>query len=196
MKKALKISTYCLFVSGIIAIGLCYIIIPERTKSAFDIVVEYLNKPLGVAFGTTITLGLVIGVVLKLVWDRHKSSIKQDISDYKQFIAQEKSKLELAKKDLESKESDIKALLSNYSTRIDNLTELIVKVCETSPNAKIKAIGVEIKTSQNEIKHDLEQKQELIEKYSDKELTEIFNKLADLEKVVKTYGERKERTND
>ena len=196
MKKALKISTYCLIVSGIIAIGLCYIIIPERTKSAFDIVVEYLNKPLGVAFGTTITLGLVIGVVLKLVWDRHKSSIKQDISDYKQFIAQEKSKLELAKKDLESKESDIKALVSNYSTRIDNLTELIVKVCETSPNAKIKAIGVEIKTSQNEIKHDLEQKQELIEKYSDKELTEIFNKLADLEKVVKTYGERKERTND
>ena len=75
MKKALKISTYCLLVSGIIAIGLCYIIIPERTKSAFDIVVEYLNRPLGVAFGTTITLGLVIGVVLKLVWDRHKSSI-------------------------------------------------------------------------------------------------------------------------
>lgn len=196
MKKALKISTYCLIVSGIIAIGLCYIIIPERTKSAFDIVVEYLNRPLGVAFGTTITLGLVIGVVLKLVWDRHKSTIKQDISDYKQFIAQEKSKLEKSKLELESKENDIKALLSNYSTRIDNLTELIVKVCETSPNAKIKAIGVEIKTSQNEIKHDLEQKQELIEKYSDKELTEIFNKLADLEKVVKTYGERKERTND
>ena len=196
MKKALKISTYCLLVSGIIAIGLCYIIIPERTKSAFDIVVEYLNRPLGVAFGTTITLGLVIGVVLKLVWDRHKDSIKQDISDYKQFIAQEKDKLEKSKLELESKENDIKALLSNYSTRIDNLTELIVKVCETSPNAKIKAIGVEIKTSQNEIKHDLEQKQELIEKYSDKELTEIFNKLADLEKVVKTYGERKERTND
>lgn len=196
MKKALKISTYCLLVSGIIAIGLCYIIIPERTKSAFDIVVEYLNRPLGVAFGTTITLGLVIGVVLKLVWDRHKGSIKQDISDYKQFIAQEKDKLEKSKLELESKENDIKALISNYSTRIDNLTELIVKVCETSPNAKIKAIGVEIKTSQNEIKHDLEQKQELIEKYSDKELTEIFDKLADLEKVVKTYGERKERTND
>ena len=79
MKKALKISTYCLLVSIIVAIGLCYIIIPERTKWAFDIVVDYLNKPLGVAFGTTITLGLVIGVVLKLVWDRHKDSIKQII---------------------------------------------------------------------------------------------------------------------
>ena len=196
MKKALKISTYCLLVSIIVAIGLCYIIIPERTKWAFDIVVDYLNKPLGVAFGTTITLGLVIGVVLKLVWDRHKDSIKQDISGFTQYVESEKAKLELAKKELESKESDIKALLSNYSQRIDNLTELIVKVCETSPNAKIKAIGVEIKTTQNEIKHDLEQKQDLIEKYSDKELTEIFDKLADLEKVVKTYGERKETTND
>ena len=196
MKKALKISTYCLLVSIIVAIGLCYIIIPERTKWAFDIVVDYLNKPLGVSFGTTITLGLVIGVVLKLVWDRHKDSIKQDISGFTQYVESEKAKLELAKKELESKESDIKALLSNYSQRIDNLTELIVKVCETSPNAKIKAIGVEIKTTQNEIKHDLEQKQDLIEKYSDKELTEIFDKLADLEKVVKTYGERKETTND
>ena len=196
MKKFIKWFLFSLFVCGSLALAICYMVIPERTKSAFDIVVEYLNRPLGVAFGTTITLGLVIGVVLKLVWDRHKDSIKQDISDYKQFIAQEKDKLEKSKLELESKENDIKALLSNYSTRIDNLTELIVKVCETSPNAKIKAIGVEIKTSQNEIKHDLEQKQELIEKYSDKELTEIFNKLADLEKVVKTYGERKERTND
>ena len=196
MKKALKISTYCLLVSIIIAIGLCYIIIPERTKWAFDIVVDYLNRPLGVAFGTTITLGLVILIVLKAVWDRYKDSIKQDISGFTQYVESEKAKLDLAKKELESKESDIKALLSNYSARIDNLTELIVKVCETSPNAKIKAIGVEIKTTQNEIKHDLEQKQDLIEKYSDKELTEIFNKLADLEKVVKTYGERKETTND
>ena len=196
MKKAFKITTYCLIVSGVIALGLCYLIIPERTKFAIDIVVDYLNKPLGVAFGTTITLGLVIGVVLKIVWDRHKDSIKKDISDYKQVIESEKAKLELAKKELETKESDIKTLLSNYSQRIDNLTELLVKVCETIPNAKIKALGVEIKSTQNEIKHDLEQKQELVEKYSDKELTEIFNKLADLEKVVKTYGERKETTND
>ena len=196
MKKAFKITTYCIIVSGIVALGLCYLIIPERTKFAIDIVVDYLNKPLGVAFGTTITLGLVIGVVLKIVWDRHKDSIKKDISDYKQVIESEKAKLELAKKELETKESDIKTLLSNYSQRIDNLTELLVKVCETSPNAKIKALGVEIKSTQNEIKHDLEQKQDLIEKYSDKELTEIFDKLAELEKVVKTYGERKETTNN
>lgn len=196
MKKALKISTYILIVCGIIALALCYIIIPERTKSAIDIVVEYLNKPLGIVFGSTITLGLVLGIVLKLLWNAHKDSIKKDITDYKALIEQEKNKLALAKNELESKENDIKALLSNYSTRIDNLTELLIKVCYTSPNAKIKALGNDIYNTQNEIKHDLERKQELVEKYSDKELTEIFDKLAELEKVVKTYGERKETTND
>ena len=82
MKKALKISTYILIVCGIVALGLCYIIIPDRTKSAIDIVVEYLNKPLGIAFGSTITLGLVLGIVLKLLWNAHRDSVKKDITDY------------------------------------------------------------------------------------------------------------------
>ena len=196
MKKALKISTYCLVVSGIIALALCYLIIPERTKCAIDIVVEYLNKPLGIAFGSTITLGLVLGVVLKLLWNAHKDSVKKDIADYKSLIEQEKSKLVNAKQELQVKESEIKTILDTYSTHIDKLTDLLAKVCETSPNAKIKAIGQEVKGVDKELKHELEQKKEIVAKYSDDQIKSLLDKINELEKVVKTYEQREETTND
>ena len=196
MKKALKISTYILIVCGIVALGLCYIIIPDRTKSAIDIVVEYLNKPLGIAFGSTITLGLVLGIVLKLLWNAHKDSIKKDITDYKAIIEQEKNKLALAKKELEIKESEIKTILSTYDTHIDKLTDLVVKVCETSPNAKIKAIGERARKIDIELSQELEQKKEIVAKYSDDEIKTLLDKVNEIEKVVKTYEQREETTND
>ena len=142
MKKAIKITTYCLVVSTIIALGLCYLIIPERTKSAMDIVIEYLNKPLGIVFGTTITLGLVVGIVLKLVWDRHRDSVRKDISEYKTIIENEQHKLESTKQELSLKESEIKAYLGSYKEYTDKLTELVIKACETSPNAKINKYNI------------------------------------------------------
>ena len=195
MKKALKISLYLFVLSCIVALGLCYIIIPERTKFAMDIVVEYLNKPLGIAFGTTITLGLVIGIVLKLVWDRHRDSIKSDISSYKSQIESEKSKLEKAKQELTLKESEIKAYLGTYSSQVDKLTELVLKVCETSPNAKIKAIAEEIKGTTTELKQELETKKEIVSKYSDDQIGSLLKEFEELKKKVESY-EREETTND
>lgn len=196
MKKALKISTYILILCGIVAFGLCYIIIPERTKNAMDIVVEYLNKPLGVAFGTTITLGLVIGIVIKLVWNSHRDSIRQDINEYKQEIKNEQNKLANAKHELELKEKEIKTILGTYATHIDKLTDLVVKVCETSPNAKIKAIANEVKGVKYELAQELEQKKDIVSKYSDDEIGTLLHKLNEIEKVVKTYEQREETTND
>ena len=195
MKKALKISLYLFVLSCIVALALCYIIIPERTKSAIDIVVEYLNKPLGIAFGTTITLGLVIGVVLKLVWDRHRDSIKSDISSYKAQIEIEKSKLEKAKSELTLKESEIKAYLGTYDTHIDKLTELVIKVCETSPNAKIKAIANDVKGVESELKQELEAKKEIVARYSDDKVGALLKEFEELKKKVKSY-EREETIND
>lgn len=195
MKKALKISLISLLFACVISLALCYIIIPERTKSAMDIVVEYLNKPLGIAFGTTITLGLVIGVVLKLVWDRHRDSIKSDIYSYKAQIESEKSKLEKAKSELTLKESEIKAYLSTYIEHIDKLTELVVKVCETSPNAKIKAIAKEVLKTETELKEELETKKEIISKYSDDQVSALLKEFEELKKKVESY-EREETIND
>ena len=196
MKKFVKWFLFSLVVCGSLALAICYLTIPERTKSAVDIVVEYLNKPLGIAFGSTITLGLVLGIVLKLLWNAHRDSVKKDITDYKSLIEQEKTKLALAKQELEIKESEIKTVLSTYDTHIDKLTDLVVKVCETSPNAKIKAIGEEVKGVKIKLSQELEQKKNIIAKYSDDEIKTLLDKVKELEKVVKTYEQREETTND
>lgn len=196
MKKALKISTYYLVLSGIIALALCYLIIPERTKCAIDIVVEYLNKPLGIAFGSTITLGLVLYLILKMLWERYKNSIKKDTENYKSELRKKEQELEQREKTINVKESEIKTILGTYSTHIDKLTDLVVKVCETSPNAKIKAIAKEVKGVEVELSQELEQKKNIVEKYSDDDIKTILDKVNELEKVVNTYEQREETTND
>lgn len=196
MKKALKISLYCFVLSCIIALALCYIIIPERTKSAIDVVIEYLNTPLGIVGGTTITLGLVAYIIFKIIVLKRKTSVKEDIERFSKLVATKSQELKEKELELKTKEKEINVLLSNFVERIDTLSETIVHVCETSPNAKIKAIAYELKSKEFEIKQDLSTKQGLVEKYSDKELTEIIDRLVELEKVVKTYGEREERTHD
>ncbi len=196
IKKALIISTYILIVCGIVALGLCYIIIPDRTKSAIDIVVEYLNKPLGIAFGSTITLGAVIIFILTQLWKNQRQRVKDDIANYEQKIENAENKLALAKHELEIKESEIKTILCTYDTHIDKLTDLVVEVCETSPNAKIKAIGEKARKIDIELEQELEQKKDIIAKYSDDQIKTLLDKVNELEKVVKTYEQREETTND
>ena len=77
MKKALKISAYSLIVCGIVALAICYIVIPERTKEAMDIVIGYVNRPLGIVCGTTITVGLVAYVIFKLVMSAHRKTLEE-----------------------------------------------------------------------------------------------------------------------
>ena len=203
MKKALKISSYLLIIACAISLALCFIIIPERTRYAMDIVIEWLNKPLGIVCGTTITLGLVVTIIVKLVYDRHKEKLA---SEYEKTIAVVKQKEDKAKEYYElgkQKEQQALQMLDSYSTRIDTLENELVKVCETMPNAKIKALGEEIKSK------GVELKQELVETLKDNDFvsaikehisTEILlgklNELTDKVNALESKYEREETTND
>lgn len=204
MKKAFKIITYCLLVSIIVSIGLCYIIIPERTKSAFDVVVEYLNKPLGVACGVTITVGLVFFVIVKLVYDRHKDSVRKDYENARSYAEQQKDKANGYYEKALKVNEETKALLGGYRGELESLKDLLVKVCNTSPNAKIKALGHDI---QNTYEYKKQETLAQVEKCETdignfvKEKTNISaleQQVKDLkeklERLVEQYG--KETTND
>ena len=64
-----------------ITLGIFYCIMPTQTKCAIDVVVYYLNQPLGVVCGTTITLGLVLAVIGKIIYDIVKDNIKDIIKN-------------------------------------------------------------------------------------------------------------------
>lgn len=204
MKKFIKWFLFWLVVLGGIALAICYIVIPEQTKSAADIVVGYLNTPLGIAGGTTITLGLVVGVILKLVYDRYRDSVRKDFTEAKFYAKTQKEQAkgyyELAVQEREQ----IRDILISYDERIDDLLDKVCQVCETSPNAKVKALANTIRENGSSLKEELKdtlvEQDNLLassigEKSKVEKLEEQIDKLTkSLERLEEKYG--KETTND
>lgn len=201
MKKALKISIYLLIVCGIIALALCYIIIPERTKEAMDIVIGYLNKPLGIVCGTTITLGLVAFVIFKLVMSAHKKSLEQKWNE--SVLSCEKVKEE-AKAYYESalkEKEQVQEMLSAYQEQQDLQKQYVITLCNTIPNKKVNELALEFSEKATIRKEELKDKLESIENNyvgAMEEKTTLKDLLAqvDIRKLVEDYGKREETTND
>ena len=59
MKKVFKIIGAILLSLGVIALIVCLCVIPNETKAFFDVVVEYLDKPI-VLCGVSVTIGGVL----------------------------------------------------------------------------------------------------------------------------------------
>ena len=208
MKKFLKVLcviALSLVLCGVVSLAVCYIAIPERTKCAIDIVIGYLNTPLGIAGGTTITLGLVVGIIIKYVIKVGKDNIKEDLEKVKGFNAETVVNAKKYYTQIKQKEEEIKQLILGYQGEIDELTQFALEICKTSPNAKIKALGLEFENKANELKDNIKneindigldynkyiENKDKVEKLQDqiKELTEKF------ERLVENNGEQ-ERVND
>lgn len=205
MKKFVKWFLFSLFVCGSLALAICYMVIPERTKSAVDVFVGYLNTPIGIAGGTTITIGLVAGIILKVVYDRYKDSVRNDFEKAKEYAEAQKEQAK-GYYDLAIQEREqIRDILASYDKRIDNLLDKVCEVCETVPNVKVQALALTIKEDglelKEELKQGLEEQDNLLAnaigaKTRVEKLEEQIDKLTkELERLGKEYG-GKEATND
>ena len=145
MKKVIKWTLFGLILCGGIALMLCYIIIPQQTKSAIDIVVDYCNRPLFIAGGSTITIGLVLYVIIRCYAKYVLGKSNEQLSEYENkvenLVANAKDYEQMAIEHYEQLKGD----LSNEDNKVEYLVNYLIKVCETSPNAKIKALGEELK---------------------------------------------------
>lgn len=202
MKKALKISLYSLLVCGALALAICYIVIPERTKEAMDIVIGYLNKPLGIVCGTTITLGLVAFVIFKLVMVAKQKSLEQKWNESVLSCEKEKEQAKAYYEQALKEKEQVQEMLSAYNQRLEEQENRIVVVCNTIPNKKVNDLVNGFVEKSNEQKQELKDKLESIEnnyvgameeRVSLKDLQEQFN---EFKKVVESYGKREETTNN
>ena len=150
-----------LLIASGISLSLCYIIIPERTKYAIDIVITYLNTPIALGCGITLTGGMVIFLFGKyLVKFALKNSKygKEELSKLESKVKEYETKaLELKEIGVKSLEEQ-KVILSTYKSELDKYADTLLKVCETSPNAKIKAIGEQLKGYQTKTSEELTEK--------------------------------------
>lgn len=207
--KILKISLYVILFACIVAIVVCYCIIPEQAKGVMDKIIEYLNTPIGITGLSIASIGYILYKIISMtsIGKVGLGTIKNDFGNVVQKVDNGLSKLEEKEKELAKKEEDLKVLLEGYSNKVNELSDSLVKVCETSPNAKIKALGEQFKGNvsilNNEINEKLEQgKNEFANVKEQVSLIDIqgkYNELLNELKALKEkieYGEREETTND
>lgn len=203
MKKFLII--FFISLLSVIGIGatVCYLVVPGQTKELFNLFVGYMNTPLGIIGGSSLTIGAVAFFVFKIVATyivkNNKINLELHKKEVEKLIEQAKTYEEHAN----ACYSNTKVVLSDFSNELDKLTTELIKVCETSPNAKIKKIADEIKGIDAEYRENINEKiisldmvvnnnQTTIDEL-DKQVKELTDKI---ERLVKDYGERKETIND
>lgn len=203
MKKIVKLICFVLFLAGCGALIGCYCTMPERTKYAMDIVVEYINKPLPIIGISILTLGLVAYEIISKTSYGKKTinEVKKYVEEQKQICLEYKEKGEEYFKTLETYKEEQKAVLIAYSTEIDLITEKVEKVCKTSPNLRINAIGEELKDDIASSKQKLEENLNKIDNdlgsYLEEhnKVEEIENKIAELEELLKGMVVQNEENN-
>lgn len=180
--KVLKISLYVILVATLIGILVCYIAFPNETRVVFDRVYNFLNTPFGITGLSVFSLGYIGYKIISQtsIGKKGLGTLKNDFSKVQNKVAEYEQVLDEKIKDLAKKENDIKVLVEGYSTEIDKITESLVKVCETSPNAKIKALGEDIKGNINQVKQEI--KTNLEQKGN--EYAEVINDKVDLIKSL------------
>ena len=138
MKNKFKKVFLCLFlILGVIALIVCYIVIPTETQLAFDKVIEYLNTPI-IICGISITLGGVLGFFIvryilnnSSVGKRRLNELKALIEEYKK---NEDKENELTKDKLDRYQSATDTALVNLATELNK----VEKALELVPNKKVK----------------------------------------------------------
>ena len=206
MKKHFKLKIIILSIAcaGLLAFGICYLVIPEQTKDFLDKLILFLNQPLP-----------IVGIsILMLCYTAYKIFLltsvgRKGIATIKEEYDETKTKVNVAydfiknkEQELVKKENDLIAYTSAINDKVDILTNDVMKVCETSPNAKIKAIGVEIKEKTNSIETELteklstnEFKKAIEERVNIDELKDLISELKALKEEL-SYGEQREKNKD
>ena len=194
--KFLKIFLLCFAALLGVTLVVCYIIYPTETKNVVDIVIDYVNRPLPIVGISILTIGgLVLTIISKTSFGKRqlnnlRGEIGQLRNDYDQYKQGAEQYYDLALKEKEEQ----KAILSAYTSEIDNLTDNLIKACETSPNAKIRAIANEIKNKTTEIKSSLNEELSKIDANVNDYIAEkvdvekLQEKILGLEELVKGLG--------
>lgn len=197
MKKFYNVVKIILISTAILlgaAFGICYIVNPVLARQIQDVVVDYINRPLPIA-------GVSVATAAILIW-KIFSATKYG----KRKIAEMKAEYEREKTDLVSQNEAYKnictGVLGCFGKELDVVFDSVSKVCNASPNKKIKEIGNQLTTQVTEVRKDLKDKYESISTATAEILVEskeeIINAIVESVKkeLVEKYGEEaKEKLN-
>lgn len=207
MKKFKKVSFIILTIlvlTIIVGALVLYYVDPDKLKATIDYIQVIANHPLPII---GVSVGVFAFTIFKIfsntsfgkkVYNEAKEKVNNAIDE----IEKVNTKALEYYKNAENLKNDTLGVLNQVFSEIDNLYQDLISVCETSPNAKIKALGEKIKTRTDSVKETINEKINNFGKIYDlKEdvnfsylLNEIEQLKAQLSKVVEE-NEREETIN-
>ena len=190
--KIVKIIFYVLLFALAITFVVCLFAIPQETKDFVKGAMVFINQPLPIVGVSIITGGFLIYKIIDItpIGRKGYNAIKDDLLKEKDKIIGYKQVAEEKLKELSTTKNECLALLQGYSDRIEQLEEELLKVCETSPNAKIKALGEEYQAKKVQIVKETNEKYDL----AHNELaTKLETTKYDLDTILKELNELKEK---
>lgn len=196
MKKAIKWGLYFIALGGIIIYVVSGIFAPTETKHATDIVIGWLNTPVGIA-GVSTTIGGVIAYILVNFVVRNTKFGRKELDNMKKScdefqesvivlennvareVAEYKKKYEELEKSCEDK---VKIMYQQF----EDLQNTLLSSLKTIPNKKVQAIVTKYETEY------AVRKEEIIEKTIN--TSEYINEK--IKKLEELLNEAKETVND
>lgn len=147
MKKVFKIIISVLLFLGLIALICCYCIMPERTKESVDIVVDYMNRPLPiVGVSLIVFLGFIFNLYTKTSFGKKQySKCYSEIEEVKRQNKELEKQNALLLEIVNSGDKENVDRIIGVDTKVNELTNIVVEVANTIPNAKVNAIADKVK---------------------------------------------------
>lgn len=133
MRKFLKWFIFGLVLTLGIALLIGYSFFGDQTKAIVDTVIDYINRPLGIVCGTTITLGLVFYFVFSYALQLSRDKAKLDREDFEIRLAQKEQE---SKKEIDKLVKQIKELES-FVENIKEQSSHIEETLKLIPNKKV-----------------------------------------------------------
>lgn len=141
MKKALKIICLSLVGVALLVAIIGYIFWKEQTIQTFDIIVDYINRPLPIVGVSSV---IVAAFLYKcFISTKYGKKALAELKDEKDKAFEQ---LEQKKVLLEQKEEEIKALVNAHQSEIDYVKNYLVEFCKLSNNVKVKELGEKLES--------------------------------------------------
>ena len=131
MKKALKIICLSLVGVALVVAIIGYIFWKEQTIQVFDLIIDYINRPLPIVGVSSI----IVAAFLYKCFVSTKYG-KKALNELKYEKDKAFEELEQKKELLNQKEEEIKALVNAHQSEIDYIKNYLVEFCKLSNNVK------------------------------------------------------------
>lgn len=200
-KQICYISLFVLFIAIILTCLVLYWVNPQLLKNTFEYGKTILDHPLPI-------IGVSVGVfcftileifshtsIGKSIYLKAKNENEETLAKAREL----EKKAEEYYKNAEELKNDTIAVLNDFSTKHKDLLNKLIKVCETSPNAKVQALAKDFKTCSYTDEVDLDSFVEEFKKEHDykeqktiEDLIEQINELREkINKAEQEYENRK-----